>query len=66
MIRSRRSLQKSDREQFALFHERIDLSLTKNDRIAGKTDEQIPNPAVICFFQEFVYVELKFETASTA
>ena len=33
------------REHFALFHELIALSLTKNERIALKIDEQIPNPA---------------------
>ena len=31
-------------EQFALFHEGIPLLLTKNERIAQKTDERIPNP----------------------
>ena len=32
-------------ERFALFHERIALSLTKNERFARKTEERIPNPA---------------------
>ena len=31
-------------EQFALFHEQITLLLTKNELIAWKPDEQIPNP----------------------
>ena len=37
---------KERRERFALFHEQIALSLTKNEQIAQKTDEQIPNPAL--------------------
>ena len=45
-IRSRCSWQKSDcMEQFALDHKRITLLLTKNERFAQTTDEQIPNPA---------------------
>ena len=32
------------KERFALFHERIALSLTKNERFTQKTEEQIPNP----------------------
>ena len=32
------------RDQFALFHKRNAFSLTKNERIAWKTDEWIPNP----------------------
>ena len=35
------------RERLALFHERVTLSLKKNERIAQKTCEQIPNPALI-------------------
>ena len=59
-IHSHPSLLKTDHERFAqvahawqkrsggrfgLFHEWITLSLTKNERIAQKTDEQISNPA---------------------
>ena len=33
---------KEQLKQFALFHERIALSLTKNERIAWKTDERFP------------------------
>ena len=58
-IRSHLSLKKSDlesiapvalvtKEWFAFFHERIALSLTKNDWFAGKTDKRISNPAVQC------------------
>ena len=53
-LRSCRSLQKRDRERFTqvahdkratgAIHERIALLLTKNERIAGKIDEGIPNP----------------------
>ena len=32
------------RERFTLFHERIALSLTKNEWITQKTNERIPNP----------------------
>ena len=35
------------RGRFAIFHERIALLLTKNERIARKTDERCPNP-VFC------------------
>ena len=35
---------KEHRDQFALFHEQIALSLTKNERFAQKRDDQIPNP----------------------
>ena len=61
-----RSLQKSDREQFAQiandkratgairsFHKQIALSPTKNERIARKTNERIPNPEnmwTICLY----------------
>ena len=38
-------LQQEQREGFALFHERIALLLTKNEQIAQKTNERIPNPA---------------------
>ena len=34
---------KEGRERFALFHEGIALSLTKNERFARKTDKGIPN-----------------------
>ena len=43
-IRSSRSWQKSDMSDL-LFHKQIALLLTKNERIARKTDEQIQNPA---------------------
>ena len=32
------------RERFALFHERVALSLTKNEQFARETNERIPNP----------------------
>ena len=35
---------KERQEQFPFFEERIALLLTKNERIARKTDEQISNP----------------------
>ena len=35
---------KEGRERFAFFHEKIALSLTKNKRIARKTNKRIPNP----------------------
>ena len=34
---------KDRREQFDLFHDRIDLLITKNDRFDRNTDDQIPN-----------------------
>ena len=36
---------KERQERITLFHERITLSLTKNERIDQKKDERIPNPA---------------------
>ena len=44
-IRSRHSLQKKQRERFALWKEQIALLLSKSDWFARKTKEQIPNPA---------------------
>ena len=41
----RRSLQKEPRERFALWKERITLSLSKNARFSWKTKERFPNPA---------------------
>ena len=38
-------LQKSDHERVALFHMQIYLLLTKNEWLARKTNERIPNPA---------------------
>ena len=35
-------------ERLALFHERIALSLIKNERFAQKTDERIPYPGFYC------------------
>ena len=40
---------KEQQERFALFHEQIALTLTKNKRIARKTDERIPNPVCLLF-----------------
>ena len=37
-------------ERFALFHNQIAISLTKNEQIVRKTDEQIPNPAEVWQF----------------
>ena len=37
---------KERRECFALFHEQIVHLLTKNEGIARKTDERIPNPRI--------------------
>ena len=34
-------------EQFALFHEQMALSLTKNEQFARKTDERILNPGFV-------------------
>ena len=44
-IRSSRSWQKSDMSDLPFFHKQIALLLTKNERIAQNTDEQIQNPA---------------------
>ena len=42
---SSRSLMTKDQQaRIALFHEQIALLLTKNEQIARKTDERIPNP----------------------
>ena len=37
-------MKKEQQEWFALFHEQIALSLTKNEQIAQKKDKQSPNP----------------------
>ena len=36
-------------ERFALFHEQIALPLTKNEQMAWKTAERIPNPELSCW-----------------
>ena len=38
---------KERQERFTHFHERIALSITKNKRIAQKSDKRIPNPAFL-------------------
>ena len=43
---SRRTLQKSDREWFALLQERNTILLQKKERFAWKTKERIPNPGL--------------------
>ena len=35
---------KEQRQRFTICHEGIAILLTKNERIARKTDERIPNP----------------------
>ena len=35
---------KEQRQRFTIFHEGLAILLTKNERIARKTDERIPNP----------------------
>ena len=40
---------KEQQERFALFHKQIALTLTKNKRIARKTDERISNPVCLLF-----------------
>ena len=47
----RHSLQKSDCERFA----HVALSLTKSERFARKTDEQIPNPGVKRILSQFFF-----------
>ena len=38
------TFKKDCQEQFELFHDQIDLSNTKNNRLDQKTVDQIPNP----------------------
>ena len=48
MIESIISIFKKDRRKlFDLFHDRIYLSITKNDRFDRKSDDWIPNPAIL-------------------